>query len=312
MHRVSFVLVPMLALALTGACSKSDDKSSAKTSESKKTEPVEDKKAPLTAAWFGKTVAPPGKLAKLVPGMKKEEAEKLTDVKIGVGTQSGDVEGVDYAVQDGLENIEPIVQIPADKAALVTEAWGPGTKTDRGGTPITVWFNPETGVRAAMSDPKNNEVDLRFEPYTPLTKLLGDGPQIAILDKPFEGKTPDELKALYPNLVTKTGHLGLPSTEWEFGSGITLSPYPMNDKVKSLAFSIPFKSPEGLAEIMKVIKAKWGEPKEEVPFGSVGGEKTWVYSKKDPHVQVTDPGGYNKSSVTIRIGGGDTDKKKKK
>lgn len=306
MYRVSF-LVPILALGLAGACSKkTDDKSSAKTTSSEsKSGSTEAKKGPLTAAWFGKTVAPPGKLAKLKPGMTKAEAEKVTDVPVAVGTVSGELEDVGYAVQDGVENIEPLVTFPADKEALLVEAWGPGQKADRGGKPVTVWFNPETGTRAALAEEREKQLTLRFEPYMPLTKLLGDGPGIAILDKPFEGKTPDELKALYPNLVTKTGHLGLPSTEWEFGSGVTLSPYPGNDKVKSLAFSIPFKSPEGLAEIMKVIKAKWGEPKGEVAFGSVGGEKTWVYSKKDPHVEVTDPGGYNKDSVTIRVGGGD-------
>lgn len=296
-------LAPALTLAL--ACSKTaEDKPASKAAVPGITETKEAAKPPLTAAWFGKTVAPPGQLATIKPGITKEAADKLvTTVKIGVGTQSGDIEGVDYAVQDGLEGLEPMIHMPADKLPVIEEAWGKGHKVDRGGKPVTVWFNPEGGVRAAFSDEGDGKAYLRFEPYTPLTKLLGDGPNIAILDKPFEGKTDDELKVLYPNLVTKTGHVGLPSTEWEFGSGISLSPYPMDDKIKSLAFSIPFKSPEGLAEIMKVIKAKWGEPKSEVEFGSVGGEKTWVYSKKDPHVEVTDPGGYNKDSVTIRIGG---------
>jgi hypothetical protein len=224
-------------------------------------------------------------------------------VKVGVGTQSSEIEDVAYAVQDGLEGAEPMIRMPADKAALIVEAWGPGQNVDRGGKPVTVWFNPEQGIRAAFSDDGENKAYLRFEPYMPLAKMLGEGPTIAFLDKPFEGKTVEEIKALYPQLVGKTGHLGTPSTEWEFGSGGTLSPYPMSGAVKSLAMSIPFKTPEGLAEIMKIIKAKWGEPKGEVPFGSVGGEKTWVYNKKDPHVEVTDPGGYNKDSVGIRIGG---------
>lgn len=302
------LLLLAAAVPLTVACSKkSDDKPAAKTqAQEGKTAPAkpEDKpKQPLTAAWLGKTVAPPGELAKIKLGSTKDEAVKASPLADKAGTQESEIEGVAYAVQDGLEGIETMIRMPADKLSVIEQAWGPGQKVDRGGKPVIVWFNPEQGIRAAFSDEGENRAYLRFEPYTPVAKLLGEGPNIAVLDKPFEGKTADEIKADYPNLVGKTGHLSLPSTEWEFGSGITLSPYPMSGKVESLAFSIPFKTPEGQAEIMKVIEAKWGKAKGEVPFGSVAGEKTFIYNKKNPHIEVTEPGGYNKDKVTIRIGG---------
>ena len=52
---------------------------------------------------------------------------------------------------------------------------------------------------------------------------------------------------------------------------------------------------------MKVIEAKWGKAKGKVDFTE--GAKTFVYNKKDPHIEVTEPGGYNKNAVSIRIGG---------
>lgn len=301
MRRTLTVIVATLALA---ACSKkSDDKAQSGETKTTEAKPLAKAKPPLTAAWFGKTVAPPGELAKLKPGITKDEAAKLSPLAAKPGTEESSIEGVSVGVQDDLEGIDLLVRMPADKVKLIEEAWGPGQKVDRGGKPIMVWFNPEQGIRAAFSDEGDNKAYLRFEAYTPVAKLLGEGVNIAVLDKPFDGKSVDEIKAMFPALVGKTGHLSIGTTEWEFGSGIPLSPYPLSGKVESLAFSIPFKTPEGQAEIMKVIEAKWGKSKGEVPFGSVGGEKTFVYNKKNPHIEVTEPGGYNKDKVSIRIGG---------
>jgi hypothetical protein len=293
------LLASVLALSL-GCSKKSDDKATpgteAKTTEKKEAEPASKK--PLDAAWFGKTVMPPGQLAKIKPGSKKEDAQQALPELDKISTADTGFDGVSYAAQDLTEGMIPGIHMPADKLSVLEQAWGPGQKIDRGGKPAVVWFNAEQGIRAAFSDTGGGRAYVRFEPYMPVAKMLGDGPNIAMLDKPFQGKTDEELKAIYPNLVGKTGRLSLPSTEWEFGSGIPLSSYPMN-KIESLTFSIPYKTPEAQAEIMKVIEAKWGEPKGEVPFGSVGGEKTFVYNKKDPHIEVTD----KKDKITIRIGG---------
>jgi len=298
-------LVILTSILAASACSKkSDDKASGgKTAETTAVD-TEPKLAPLTAAYFGKTPAtPPGELAKLEPTMKMEEAKKVSPKATTPGMSRDGIEGVSIGAQEQPEGtIDLLVYLPGDKASLVTEAWGPGQKTDRGGTPITVWFNPQQGIRAALDEGDKDRAVLRFEAYTPVAKLLGEGKDLPFLDKGFEGKTLEELKTLYPALA-RGAYLNLPATEWEFGGDISLSPYPGGKPIESLAFSIPFKTPEGQAEIMKVIEAKWGKAKKEVPFGSVAGEKTWVYNEKDPHIEVTEPGGYDKDKVKIRIGG---------
>lgn len=305
MKRSIVLLAPALVLAL--ACSKKSNDQAGSKSDDKATAATKEAELPpikvLDAAFFGKTVAPPGEIAKVKPGSKMDEVKAAVPDLDKIQMKESGYEGVSYAVQDDLEGAEPGMHMPADKLAVIEQAWGPGIKTDRGGKPVVVWFNPEQGIRAAFDESGNGRAYLRFEAYMPVAKLLGEGKGLPLLDKPFEGKTEDEVKAMYPNLVGKTGHLEFPSTEWEFGSGITLSPYPMNKPIKSMAFSIPFKTPEQQAEIMKLIEAKWGKAGAEVPFGSLNGEKTWVYNKKDPHIEVTEPGGYNKNAITIRIGG---------
>ena len=285
---------------LAAACGKKKEEGAAKPDDKVEAkEPAEAPKAPLTAAWLGKTVAPPGELAKLKPGMKMDEAKKASPLADKPGTQGSEIQDVSYAVQQQPnDTIDVMIYMTGDKKAVIEEAWGKGQDVERGGKPVTVWFNPDTGVRAAWSVSGDNRGELRFEAYTPLAKLLGDGPQIAALSKPFAGKTKDELKAIYPELVA-SDRVELPSTEWEFGGSTTLSPYPLDGKIESLAFSIPFKSPEQQAEIMKVIEAKWGKAKGKVDFT----EGAFVYNKKDPHIEVTEPGGYNKDKVSIRIGG---------
>lgn len=304
MKRSLVLLAPALVFAL--ACSKkSNDQAGAKSDDTKAAatkEPVKAANKPLDESFFGKTVAPPGALGPIKPGSSKEEAQKAVPDLDKIPMAETGYEGVSYAYQDLTEGSIPGVHLPKGSDAVIEKAWGPGIKTDRGGTPVVVWFNPEQGIRASYSA-QGDRAYLRFEPYMPVAKLLGEGKGLPLLDKPFEGKTEEELKTMYPSLVTKIGHLGFPATEWEFGGNINLSPYPMNKPIKSLAFSIPFKTPEQQAEIMKLIEAKWGKAGAEVPFGSLNGEKTWVYNKKDPHIEVTEPGGYNKNAITIRIGG---------
>ena len=295
MMKISLVLVMIVA-----GCGKKEEKAGAPPPSPKAEQPAKPTKPPLTAAWFGKTVAPPGELAKLKPGMPLAEAKKVSPIADHAGLDYGEVEDVEVGVQDEVQGgIDVIIDMPVAKKSLIEEAWGKGQDADRAGKPITVWFNPDAGIRAAFSDEHDGRAYLRFEPYQPLAKLLGPGPNIAALPKPFEGKTADELKAIYPEYQP----YGMPATEWEFGSTINLSPYPADGKIESLAFSIPFQTPEQQAEILRQIEAKWGKPKGEVEFGSVGGEKTFVYNKKDPHIEVTMPGGYEKNSFTIRIGG---------
>lgn len=294
--------IAVLALSCASCSKKAEEKAAPATQEP--AEPAKPAKAPFSAAWLGKSVAPPGELAKIKLGSTVDEAKQASPLADTAGTQESEIEGVAYAVQKDTENVitDLVLRLPAGKQAVIEEAWGPGQAADRGGKPVVVWFNPETGIRAAY-DEDGDRAHLRFEPYVPLAKLLGDGPAIAALGKPFAGKTKDELATIYAE-YSKNGGMWLPATEWEFGSGIPLSPYPLSKPIASLAFSIPFNPKgKGEVEVMEVITAKWGEAKGEVPFGNIGKEKTHVYNKKDPRIEVTGPGGYNAKAITIRIGG---------
>lgn len=284
-------------LALTAGCSKKSDEGSSAQSPTAvaKTAP-EPAKQPLTAAFFGRAPAtPPGELAKLKPGMPKAEAAKLSPLATKSTSEPTTIEGVLLAVSDSPTGVDLLVSLPADKASLIDEAWGPGQKTDRGGTPVTVWFDAATGVRAAL-EVSGDSALLRFEPYTPVAHLLGEGKDLPFLQHGCTGKTKEELIALQPALATKSGRLSLPPTEWAFGGDLSLSAFPMSGPIESLAFSIPFQDPEGRGEIMKAIEAKWGTVKEEVTFG---GEKALVYNKAEPRIQVSESPG----AITIRCGG---------
>jgi hypothetical protein len=297
--------IAVLVLLCASCSKKADENAQEKAAPAKEpAEPAKPAKAPLSAAWLGKTVAPPGELAKIKLGSTVDEAKQASPLADTAGTQESEIEGVAYAVTKDTEKIitDLVLRLPPGKKAVIEEAWGPGQEADRGGKPVTVWFNPETGIRAAY-DEDGDRVHLRFEPYVPLVKLLGDGPAIAALAKPFAGKTKEELATIYPE-YSRNGGMWLPATEWEFGSGIPLSPYPMSRPIVSLAFSIPFNTKgKGEAEVMEVITKKWGAAKGEVPFGNIGKEKTHIYNKKDPRIEVTGPGGYNAKAITIRIGG---------
>ncbi len=293
-----------LVLLLLLACSKKQDAPA--PAPEKTAEAPKPAKQPLTAALFGKTVAPPGPLAKLQFGMNDKDAEKQLDAANAANTLEGVHWWLGIPRKTGkLDDV--ILEFPTAQRGLVAEAWGPGQDTDRGGHPVTVWFNPDLGVRAALSDDQDHST-LRFEPYTPLAKLLGDGPQIAALSKPFVGLTQADLAKAYPELADESGHLWLPQTEWEFGSGIPVSPYPMEGPIESLAFSIPFKKGDdkSKAEIVAAIEKKWGKVKKTEDLGV----KTAIYNEAGPRIEVEE-NGYTPNGVSVRVSEGKAKPKKK-
>lgn len=288
-----FRSIALASLLLVSACG------SKKTETTEKAEPTATPaakpKAPITAALFGKTVAPPGVLGTLKRGMPSDEAETT----LGKANEASEIEGIHWWMglpKDGkLDDI--LVEFPAAKKGVVAEAWGAGQDTDRGGHPVTVWFNPETGIRAALSD-DGKEATLRFEEYTPLKKLLGEGPAVAALSKPIVGLTQAELGKAYPELADKDGHLSLPSTEWEFGSGITVSPYPLEGPIESVAFSIPYKKGDDAskAELLATLEAKWGKVKEKDPLDA----KNLIFNSANPRIEVYESE-YSRDTLTVRI-----------
>lgn len=292
-----------LVLLLLLACS--NKKEAAPAQQAEKTAEAPKPKQPVTAALFGKTVAQIGPLANLKFGMDDTDARHQLEAANTANT----LEGVHWWLgiprkKGKLDDI--MLEFPTAQRGLVAEAWGPGKDADRGGHPVTVWFNPELGVRAELNDDKDHST-LRFEPYTPLAKLLGDGPQIAALSKPFVGLTQADLAKAYPELADESGHLWLPQTEWEFGSGIPVSPYPMSGPIESIAFSIPFdkSDPKSKDEILAVIEKKWGKVKRTEDLGV----KTEIYNEAGPHVEV-EQNDYMRDAVNMRVSEPKTKKKK--
>jgi hypothetical protein len=296
--------LPALALviATTGCGKAADDHAAAakttKATESATTAPEPVKaKHPITAAVLGKVVAPFGPLAQLKRGMPGDAAEKMLDA----ANEQNDLEGVRWwmGLPDEHHQVDDmLVELPTARRGIIAEAWGPGQNGDRGGHPVTMWFNPETGIRAELSDDKDHS-ELRFEAYTPLVKLLGDGKQIAMLAKPFVGLTQADLAKAYPELADKDGRLSFPPTEWEFGSGgITISPYPMDGPIKSLAFSIPYAKGDAAskATVLAAIEKKWGKPKpsDEMDLN------TKLYNPAGPRVEVTDDN-MHPDEIAVRI-----------
>jgi hypothetical protein len=189
-----------------------------------------------------------------------------------------------------------IASVPAASAPLVAEAWGPGIATNRGGTPVTCWFDPDRGVRATLTVDKKAE--LRFEPYLPLAKLLGPGPNLAVFDKPFLGLTVADAYKAYA-AVSDGKAIELPPTEFEFSDTTLAFFYPREPEkpVKSLSISFGYdKHPKLLADLTAAFEAKWGKPKGANPIDA----KSQIYNVKDPHVEIADTT-YGTKQITITI-----------
>jgi hypothetical protein len=282
-HR-SLGLAALIAAAACGK-TKDDHAEAAKTTEpaSATAEPAKAKQ-PITAAVLGKVVAPFGPLAKLTRGMPADTAEKTLDA----ANAQNDLDGVRWwmSTPENHKLADTLVELPTARRGVVAEAWGPGQDTERGGTAVTVWFNPETGTRAELSDESGHST-LWFRAYTPLAKVLGDGSQVAMLAKPFVGLSPADLAKAYPELADDKGHLWLPPTEWEYGSeGIPVSLYPMDGPIKSLTFSIPYKKGDAAAKasVLAAIEKKWGK----VKAVNALDPNTKTYNQAGPHVEVSE------------------------
>jgi hypothetical protein len=134
-------------------------------------------------------------------------------------------------------------------------AWGPGADaTNDAGDAVVVWFDPATGVRAALDD-----TNLQFRHYLPLAKLLGDGRDLAV------GPTPDALRAAHgPGLHENGPEASLPPTDWDFSDGFMTvqSTGQVDGHVSFYILYIAYKSrPAARDEILAAFERKWGKGK---------------------------------------------------
>ncbi|HPH66997.1 MAG TPA: hypothetical protein PLF40_14685 [Kofleriaceae bacterium] len=294
------VFAGLFALAtcafIAPGCGKKEDGGKkaepAKTDTTKPTKAEAPKvtKKPLTAEFFGKVVAPPAILAPFKPGMPVAEAKKLS-ADHWLPQDSIEVEGVKamWGDQKSMTEVgDTLIELPLDKMSLVAEAWGPGVEATRGGTPVTIWRNPDTGIRAELSVSFNKENgDLRFSPYYPVAKFLGDGPTIAFLPKPILGLKFDEVKAAYPEL-TDGKYVLMPVLDFDFsgtntGNALYFDPSDDSGPIKSYMISLDFKSyPPFKEELLALFEKKWGKAKP----GKPPYQDEMVYKDADPRIVV--------------------------
>lgn len=213
--RPGFALVSaaLVTVALVAGCdSKGSSDKTAKRDDQKETT---KQKQPLTAAFFGKTIAPPGALAKLKWGSTEAEARAAApelfpkpdkDFQLANDAQ---LENVAYGV--GLEKetkklSRMYVQIPGSAKGLIAEAWGPGKEAkDSIDRPRTYWFDPATGWRAYAEQGFGDDINLEFHQYIPVANLLGEGPDtIGFAPQGILGATVEELRTRYTSQVVET------------------------------------------------------------------------------------------------------------
>lgn len=225
---------------------------------------------PLTAAYFGTTVQPPGVLAGVRVGMTRDALAQLSPKHLASDVPAGpeDVRTTVEVTRSGHVQSVLVGGLPHDARAVLEQAWGAGTPVDGG----AVWFNPDRGWRAQYSAPLQA---LQFTGYVAGTKLLGPGKGIALLAKPILGATRAQVAKAYPGVKADGKKLvfALPPSEAGMGK-IEVSHFDATtQRAKRVALSLPVDSPARRAELVQLMAAKWGTP----AVKTVGGIATRVF-----------------------------------
>lgn len=293
-----------LSLGATG-CDKSDDepadaKGDAKA-EAKADAPTKD---PAELLKSSKVPALPGPLATLKFGMSAEEAKKAAPELEDGGKFLDEYKGAyfSYYVPDDTGKLKSAsLQIEGtEMAKLLTEAWGEPKKGEDLGKPKYFWFNEGESIRATVAEGYGKEDEVQFEAYLPAKELLGEGKEtlgFEKADRPLLGATPEELATAYADVLetltaeeaekkrkdlekftgkdlsalgpaAASSNIDLLPTE--FGSQFTrVNPTFGDDgKIERFRVGIAWEPyPAAKDEILGLIEAKWGEPKEEEKYG---------------------------------------------
>jgi hypothetical protein len=203
----------LASVVLFAGCDKKE--SSDKATKREDTQETAKAKQPLTAAFFGKTVAPVGALAKLKWGSAEAEARAAAPElfpKPDKDFQLADDAAIDkltYGVGVDKETKKlsrMYVQLSPEGAPLVAQAWGPGKDAkDTIGRPRTYWFDAASGWRAYTEKGFGDDTNLEFSPYLPAAKLLGEGPEtLGFAPQGILGATLEEVRTRFGALVVET------------------------------------------------------------------------------------------------------------
>ena len=263
----------------------------------------------------------PGPLAKLTFGSTTEDVKKAApELEDGYARakEYKDTYFGYYVPESGKKTLQSVrVTLEGEGVELekiLVAAWGEpkrGTELDK---EKLFWFNPEKKIRATIHKGYGKENEVQFEPYLPAKDLLGEGKEkLGFETTPLLGATYDVLKKDYAQwleTMTKeeaekqreqiekmTGQkldiLGdaVASTNidllpTEFGSSFTrVNPTMENGKIVRFRVGIDYDPfPAAKEEIFGLLKAKWGEPKEQEKYG----RKQFVFNAANPNVTVED------------------------
>lgn len=270
----------MVLVLLCVACGKDKAKEPEKAPEPPPV--VETKPAPpkpeTTAAAFGKTIGPFGKVSKLKLGMTEAEAKaaapELTDEAAALKYELAFVAGK-------LAKIKISSTTYANLEKIVAEAWGPGTVNKGVIGENTYWFAPSDHLRA-----RADSSDLELDAYVPLAEFLGtDKVMLGAIPKPAWGVGLEDVKRDYPETFQDGDlkHLVLPPTEFDREHvDVFLLYSERKKKVDSATFEIA-DGPDQ-ATTLAAFEAKWGKPRLLKSFDDK--EDTMVFHSKNPLIEV--------------------------
>ncbi len=284
-------------------------------------EPKVEKKE-LSTLFVGDKVAMPPVFGSLKLGMTLEEGLKATpgmeddgDIK---PAEYPDLWFKADFDKDSKKLDRVYFNAPKDEVVkLMTAQWGEPKKGEDLGKEVLWWFNPEAEIRVSLGDSfTDGEAHVEFTHYWPAAKLLGaEGPELAFQkDAPLLGLTVADLEAKYPDWIKKESaedaakkqegikkmagedaaallgkptakvELEYPPTEW--GKYWTPVHFMWTDegKIDRVWFGVDYKPhPAAREEILALLKAKWGEPKEEEKYG-----KQLLVFSEEPFISVED------------------------
>ena len=242
---------------------------------------------PLTAAYFGAQVQPPGVLAGLRPGMTNTDLAQLAPRYLAPDVPAGpeDVRVTVDVAKSGHVRSVMLAGLPSTARAVLEKAWGKSADSDDG----RVWFNAERGWRAVLVE---NLGALQFTGYIPASKILGGGPGIQLLTKPLLGTTREQITAAYPTMTRVSGkHLVIELPPSEGGTGRLVLAFDQPQRARKMTIELPYDTAARRDELLKLMSTKWGTP---TPKSA-----TLVFPTDKVKIEVTD--GAKRLDVSIAL-----------
>ncbi len=159
------------------------------------------------------------------------------------------------------------VTLTTAEAGELDKAWGAGTKITYRSKPSSAWLNPESKVRAILTEASDaGEKTLIIAPYLPATEILGEaGKPLGIeTARALIGSTPAEIEAAYPANFKRALDT-LTFLEWtadEYGDSFKIEAGVDDGKVNRLQFWLHHGDNDAVKQaLLATLEAKYGKSK---------------------------------------------------